>query len=54
MNDDGKCVLPSQAAAARPFFQMLSGLIFDQIDPFQHSTESEFPPQDQSHPDSRL
>ena len=37
MNGDAKCVLTKQAAGSRALFQMRGGLIFDQIDPFQHS-----------------
>ena len=54
MNDDAVSVLTEEAAASLALFQMLGGLIFDQIDPFQHSAESGFPPRDQSHPDTWL
>ena len=40
MNDDAVSALTEEAAASRALFQMLGGLIFDQIDPFQHSVES--------------
>ena len=52
--DDAVSILTEEAAASLALFQMLNGLIFDQIDLFQHSAESGFSPQEQSHPDPQL